>query len=76
MKILFVGLQPTVNASRAPHLLPEQSVLTLRFNESWTCVARQRYYELRRNAVVGACQPADLPLMRPIFTFDTIIRYH
>ena len=23
---MIVGLQPTVNASRAPHLLPEQSV--------------------------------------------------
>ena len=34
----FVGLQPTVIASRAPHLLIEQSV---RFKESWTCIARQ-----------------------------------
>ena len=33
-----VGLQPTVIASRAPHLLLEQSV---RFKESWTCIARQ-----------------------------------
>ena len=36
----LVGLQPTVIASRAPHLLLEQSVMT-RFKESWTCVARQ-----------------------------------
>ena len=36
---LIVGLQPTVIASRAPHLLLEQSV---RFKESWTCIARQQ----------------------------------
>ena len=35
----LVGLQPTVIASRAPHPLLEQSV---RFKESWTCVARQQ----------------------------------
>ena len=35
----LVGLQPTVIASRAPHLLLEQSVM--RFKESWTCIARQ-----------------------------------
>ena len=33
---VLVGFQPTVIASRAPHLLLEQSV-----GESWTCVARQ-----------------------------------
>ena len=40
---IVVGLQPTVIASRAPHLLLEQSVIlmTLRFKESWTCIARQ-----------------------------------
>ena len=37
----FTRLQPTVIASRAPHLLLEQSVMTLRFRESWTCIARQ-----------------------------------
>ena len=45
----IVGLQPTVIASRAPHLLLEQSVNVMtiqkikkRFKESrWTCVARQ-----------------------------------
>ena len=47
----IVGLQPPVIASRAPHLLLEQSVMTqsvmtqsvmtLRFEESWTCIARQ-----------------------------------
>ena len=30
----LVGLQPTVNASRAPHLLPEQSVLIQRIEDS------------------------------------------
>ena len=34
----IVGLQPTVIASRAPHLLLEQSVM---IEESWTCIARQ-----------------------------------
>ena len=43
--VLFVGLQPTVNASRAPHLLPEQSVL---LKESWTCVARQQSYQNKK----------------------------
>ena len=37
----IVGLQPTVIASRAPHLLLEQSV---RFKKSWTCIARQQVY--------------------------------
>ena len=39
---LWLEQQPTVIASRAPHLLLEQSVMTLRFEESWTCIARQK----------------------------------
>ena len=37
--VCVVGLQPTVNASRAPHLLPEQSVLTVKI---------QRIVDVRR----------------------------
>ena len=46
----LVGLQPTVIASRAPHLLLEQSV---RFEESWTRIARQIARLLSR--VMKAC---------------------
>ena len=46
-----VGLQPTVIASRAPHLLLEQSV---RFKESWTCIARQPG---KRLCCLGAGEP-------------------
>ena len=54
--LLLVGLQPTVIASRAPHLLLEQSVMT-RFKESWTCIARQCCFERSRSRVV---KPARL----------------
>ena len=35
IRTLFVGLQPTVIASRAPHLLLEQSVMTTKIRRIW-----------------------------------------
>ena len=49
----LVGLQPTVIASRAPHLLLEQSV---RFKESWTRIARQGIPgKFPRCKIAGGC---------------------
>ena len=62
----FLGLQPTVIASRAPHLL-----LELRFKESWTCVARQleiRTIRLARSRT-SQCFLGCARLFRDRFTF-------
>ena len=38
----LVGLQPTVNASRAPHLLPEQRIVDVRRPSTWFLLKAKR----------------------------------